>query len=809
MEKEVMVKPQKLNIPPYAKLKVYWDDKPENYSKENKIMVRNHFAKKYGINKSNITVVYRPVKFNKKGEPIEISGAGIENIMDTGYQRELFKEWLKREEKDVDYDRLIKLDDKVNSELNIDSSDVKHKEWSLKWIMINGFLCFGANNFVSFSNLNGLTIVNSYPENQGGKTTFSIDAIKFLYYGKTSKTDKNEQIFNQYWDNDELVVRGMTTLGDRDVIIERKLNRKAKRSGEWNVTNSLNFFEILPDGEENQLNDEDAAKTTEEIRQLIGSEQDFEMVTLATARNLEDLIGLSTTESGKLLTRFIGLEVIELKSELSRKMYNEFAKTKKSNHYDIITLKNEINGYEDTSSGLPVPVIGHIGKIENGKILLKEQEKDLDINEKLIIKLDKEKDDLLSSKKPINGDIITLNPSKLNEEIKTITDNGITLKSSMDSYIKQITELNNITFDEDRHHELTKTINVINSDIAVKNAEVTRLKKVVEELIAGGICQSCNRALDNVDNTAHIAEHNNKIICEETFLETHITRLSEANKEMESLLAIKVKVDARLKLELERDKIEIQLVDLRNKIKSKNEDLNKYNDNLEGIEFNKKIDIKVDMVKTNLSVCNHTKTDLTQKIERTKMDISQNEGEIVKKEGIIDQIIKEEEVDKVFRVYIDMVGKKGISKLVLRSVLPIINSEVQRLLEGVVDFDVEIFINDKNDVQFMIIKDDVEKYLKSGSGLETTASSIALRCVLGKMSCLPMPNFITFDEVLGKVAKINIPLMKPLFDKITDMYETVFFITHDDIVKDWGDNIITINKELTGPMKNISSISVK
>ena len=104
----------------------------------------------------------------------------------------------------------------------------------------------------------------------------------------------------------------------------------------------------------------------------------------------------------------------------------------------------------------------------------------------------------------------------------------------------------------------------------------------------------------------------------------------------------------------------------------------------------------------------------------------------------------------------------------------------------------------------MIIKDEVEKYLKSGSGLETTAASIALRCVLGKMSCLPMPNFITFDEVLGKVAQVNIPRMKPLFDKVTDMYDTVFFITHNEQVKDWADNIITIKKE-----NNVSTICVK
>ena len=113
-------------------------------------------------------------------------------------------------------------------------------------------------------------------------------------------------------------------------------------------------------------------------------------------------------------------------------------------------------------------------------------------------------------------------------------------------------------------------------------------------------------------------------------------------------------------------------------------------------------------------------------------------------------------------------------------------------------------MNDKNDVQFLINKDGASKLLKSGSGLEKTASSLALRAVLGKMSSLPMPNFITFDEVLGKVAPENLERLKLLFDKIKDMYEIVFFITHNDLVKDWSTNNITVVKT-----NNISKFTMK
>ena len=33
-----------VKISPYSKLKVYWDDRPENYSKEGKNKIRNHFS---------------------------------------------------------------------------------------------------------------------------------------------------------------------------------------------------------------------------------------------------------------------------------------------------------------------------------------------------------------------------------------------------------------------------------------------------------------------------------------------------------------------------------------------------------------------------------------------------------------------------------------------------------------------------------------------------------------------------------------------------------------------------------------------
>ena len=168
-------------ISPYAKIKVYWDDQPHNYSKEGKTKIRNYFASKYGVNKNNINVIYRPVKFNAQGDAIEITGAGIENIMDVNYQRALMKELITRDNKTVDFNRIVALDDKVNGELNVDLTHAQHRSWAIKWVMIDNFLSFGENNYVPFSKLKGLTVVNSIPANQGGKCIRSNTNIKIQF----------------------------------------------------------------------------------------------------------------------------------------------------------------------------------------------------------------------------------------------------------------------------------------------------------------------------------------------------------------------------------------------------------------------------------------------------------------------------------------------------------------------------------------------------------------------------------------------------------------------------------------------------
>jgi len=779
-----------VQIPPYAKVKVYWDDKPENYSREGRNRVQSYFARKYGVTKTNVNVVFRPTKVDKDGKQIEISGAGIDNIMDTNYQRGLMKEWIERNEKEVDFERIVRLDEKVNGSLEIDISEVKHRKWEIKWLTINNFLCYGENNYVNFDKLKGLSIINSTPKNQGGKTTFSVDAIKFLLFGKTTKTDTNAEVFNSFTDKNKITLRGMITYDGRDIIIERVLTRTEKRAGGYTIKNKLSYYKLMPDGEEILLEEEDATSTTAEIKRTIGDESDFDITILTTAKNLEDLIDTTPTESGKLLTKFIGIEVIEMKEKIVRKMHNEYVKTMKSNHFDVEELKSEI--------------LEHKSAVEYSNKLLIKQNKDLEEIKGIVTSFNTKKDNLLLSKKPVDVTISQLNPTTIESEIATITSKGKEYGALIKTYETEINAIGDVTYDEVAYFNLNKQYNALDGQLNANRITKDGHLKMINQLKNGEICPTCKRALEDVDHSSEIKLEESKIQKLDTEHEVGTRKLEKIQKNMNLMGETKKSVDRKNKIELQKDRAEVEIASLRNKIKLKMADLKKYNDNIDAIDHNRGVDSQIEAVKTDIVVQETKKDTLIRTMQTTEGDITNNNNSISTKEALIVTIGKEKEVDRLFKIYVEMIGKKGISKLILRSVLPIINSELYRLMDDVCDFEVELNINAKNDVEFIISKNGVEKKLKSGSGFEKTTASIALRCVLGKMSHLPMPNFVTFDEPFGMVADVNLEKIKPMFDKIKDMYDIVFLISHIDTVKDWGDNVITVKK-----VKDISEILVK
>jgi len=169
------------------------------------------------------------------------------------------------------------------------------------------------------------------------------------------------------------------------------------------------------------------------------------------------------------------------------------------------------------------------------------------------------------------------------------------------------------------------------------------------------------------------------------------------------------------------------------------------------------------------------------------------------------ELKNEEIIDNIFRVYLDVYGKNGISKMVLSTMIPLINSHLKILLSDSCEFNLEMRMNEKGEVEFWMIDilSGIEKPLSAGSGYEKTVSSLALRCVLSKVCSLPKPNIIIFDEVTGKVSNDNLDNIALFFDKLKQFFEHIWIISHNPIIQDWADHMVKVKKD-----DNISKVII-
>ena len=240
------------------------------------------------------------------------------------------------------------------------------------------------------------------------------------------------------------------------------------------------------------------------------------------------------------------------------------------------------------------------------------------------------------------------------------------------------------------------------------------------------------------------------------------------------------------------------------KIEKLKEKLTKYEEVQEKISANNKIEEMLIKSNIRLEELEKEKTTVNNNIGKLSYDNKNLEDKIENNKKLIQKIKEESEREKIYKVYLEIYGKNGISKMIMKTMMPLINSELQRLLENSCHFRLEIQINDKNEVEFIMVDNNtqVEKLMSSGSGYERTIASLALRAVLSKICSLPKPNIIVFDEVFGKISNDNLEMVSEFFTKIKDYFEKIFVITHNPLVTNWSDNVIRIRKE-----ENISYVS--
>ena len=753
-------------------IQVIWEDIPENFTQERIRSVKQYFQKKY--NSNNINVVTKVKTSDENQQTIDVSM----NIMDKNYQKELVKSLVDAKGHGQLFDSVMNIDLAVEQRMLTNEVEITpFKKWYIRKIEFSNFLSYGENQVIDFDKCHGITVVESDPPNFGGKTVLTVDLLMFLFFNTTTKTQKAEEIFNRFTDKNKVSVSGEITIDGEDYIIARTIERKKNKAGEWNVKSELEFFKKLADGQLLNFTGEQRRETENFIKKSIGEEDDFLMTILTTASNLEDLIDAKPTARGQVLSRFLGLEFIKKKEETAKEIYSEFSKGMMSNIYNTESLRQSNEVSKSDINKLK-------GEIEVSIV----QTEDVDLRLK---KGQEYKDNLLKSKyTDLDQELVILNPDTLKTQISG-ADNGI---KELERNIESVEVIEPKEFyHEDKHDEVKEKL--FNTKLDKNRAwdKVEDISDMVDKYGDGMQCQHCGIKLMEAELTkkkiAELGEWKEKL----NGLTDDVLKLELKEK---SFVELKNDFDKYEKNKLIKEKYEISLESAKDKKLQLEDKLKRYQNVQEKIKKNNEVESQ--LVKANMRI--NELIDEKRGYDRIKvsnqLNIEKFNEMIEKNNEIIGRIAEEFEREKIYKIYLDVFGKNGITKIIMKTMMPLINQELQRLLIDSCYFNLEIRINDKNEVEFMMIDNStgVEKLMSSGSGYEKTIASMALRAVLAKVSSLPKPNILAFDEAFGKISNENLELVGEFFIKIKSYFEKVFVISHNPLINNWADSVVRITK---------------
>jgi len=766
----------KFDNPP---VQVVWEDYPENFTQEKLKSVKHYFQKKYNTTSVNVVT-----KLKKSEDETQDNVDVSINIMDKNYQHELLKGILESKGQSELLEDVIKIDNAVENKMISEQEETPaFKKWFIKSIDFSNFLSYGEKQRIDFTKLGGITVIESDPPNFGGKTVLSVDLLLFLFFNTTTKTNKAEEIFNRYSDSNKVYVEGQIVIDGEDYIIVRELERKKAKSGEWNVKTELDFFKKYPDGSLVKFTGEQRRETEKFIKSSIGEYDDFLITILTTGTNLEDLLESKPTARGQVISRFLGLDFLKRKEETGKQLYSEFSKSMISNIYNTESLKQENQTIKEKNSELQ-------------NLIIESETKLIDINERLKKGQDY-RDNLLKSKVSVDREISLLNPENTKNEI-----NQFEFQIN-----KTITERNNIKviepkefYHEDQHDKIKDEYNKnfrTKVEVESKIKEIEKLKSSV----SGGIkCEHCGIELMNAAITQSKIAELDGFITQKDEIEGLMTDLS--GKE-QGFVQLKKDFDEYEKNKLIFEKYQATIESIESKKLLLEDKLKRYDEVQDIILKNNNTDsliVKADLRLSELKIELQT---VERQVSNSNFEISKNNEKVIKNLELIDKIKEEQVKEGKYKVYLELYGKNGISKKIMKNMMPLINSELQRLLQDSCYFRLEVKISEKNEVEFWMIDNNtqVEKLMVSGSGYEKTIASLALRAVLSKVCSLPKPNIVVFDEVFGKISNDNLEMVYEFFIKIKEYFENILVITHNPLISQWADNTIKVKK-----VDNISKI---
>ena len=733
-------------------------------------------------------------------------GLKTENLRDISVQEELIDEYLVGyETPQATMEKVYELNKKYNKIVEDNEDISRNINWKLVNFEFDNLFNYGEDNSVNFNELSG--IVGVFGKNYSGKSSI-VDGVLWTLFNSTSKNErKNLNVINQNKDS----CRGKVEIqiDDKVYVIERKSAKYVKRlKGEETLEakTDLNFEMFDPVlGEQISLNGTTRTQTDANIRKQFGTLEDFSVSSLSSQHGALSFIEEGSTRRKEIIAKFLDLELFEQKFKLAKE--------------DSIDLKGALKRLEAKNYDEDIQEM--IESVASTRIEVGTQRDDCECLKEDLSTLTENCGEIQSKIDSIPAEIIDI--ANITKQIRhkenqvtslmlKVGEDEETLKIKQGLYERVLEFIDNFEFEKYQKikYEIDKKQERLIEQESLVDKLSTDYENIIkkEELLNGIPCGTSFPTCKFIRD-AHVAVANKLVVENEQReilnlidqtqvqidlldpiqIDAHLDRF-EKMKESKNVVSSAI---ADLNLEIERNKNTILTV--RNELSGLTVKRDEYEDNKEAIE-------NLESLVSELNKCHYsiekTKDNIVS-CEKNTLDLVRLLGSQEQKlQSIRDQKNEYEELQREFAAYdlfMRAMHPNGIAYDVIKKKIPVINSEIAKVLANIVEF--EVFFEasgNKFDISIKHPQYD-ERPIEMASGAEKSLSAMAIRLALLGVSSLPTGDLFILDEPGTALDEDNMSGFIQILELIKVYFKNVLLISHLDSLKDCVDMQIVIEKK--------------
>lgn len=669
---------------------------------------------------------------------------------------------------------------------------VRNTKWTLKHLKFDNTFAYGDGNVINFENMNGT--IGIFGPNRSGKSSIVGTIMYALFNGTDRGSIKNLHVINSR--RPYCYSRAIVGVNGTDYVIERQTVKSETKRGQMLASTALNVFR-MEDGEAVDMAGEQRNDTEKVIRCLIGSPEDFLLTSLSAQDDIKLFITQGTTKRRQILARFLDLDIFD-------RMYD--------------MAKNDVNMTKAELRHLPDRDWKQLDEQHRAQIERCSQQID-DLGARLAEAQDQS--DVLRRALAAHKDFTPVSRSQVEsqrsrvisltrqvDELSKAIDHGKALLQKMIDRSEQVADtLKDYSLvDLKRRLEAFRTLEA--NVIALRHShekEATVLKqqerslKILDDVPCGDQFPACRFIKD-----AHTVK--GKIDSQREKATKAIERLNRADEALcvlkqEDLINRVSKVeqltDLQSRLQVDMSAKRLDLVKQETNLEALIASLEPARSRLEELEEALKNEENAEVVSIRSEI--DTLQAAVRRLDTEKLTQATERGRI---QTIIDKHVSERKDREItlqrmraFELVATAFSRRGIPNVITRSQLPIINSEIAKILHGIVDYTVEFEPDDDSDsMEVYINYGDSRRIIELGSGMEKMIASVALRAALTNISSLPKTDMFVIDEGFGALDGAAVEACQRLLTSLRRYFKTVIVITHVDGIKDTADTVLEINK---------------